>query len=188
MSSWICCFSLTKSLLLHAIDGPSFSSLRSYLAALISTIFTAHWVLTGHWFSLDILALSMCVVMIGFIRFPNAKAIFLLFFGLLIYDVYWVFFSDVMVVCSSCFRLLTLVDSCSKRSPQSSAGSSSGRVSRAPPSISFAPRENHSSTHCRHRLIHAWAWRHLCALHYDFSLSPNGHYSFQPRQASERLF
>lgn len=51
------------------------------------------WVLTGHWLLMDALAMGLCVAMIAFVRLPSLKVSCLLLSGLLIYDVFWVFFS-----------------------------------------------------------------------------------------------
>uniref|UniRef100_UPI00358F93E0 signal peptide peptidase-like 3 isoform X2 n=1 Tax=Myxine glutinosa TaxID=7769 RepID=UPI00358F93E0 len=51
------------------------------------------WVLTGHWLLMDALAMGLCVAMIAFVRLPSLKVSCLLLSGLLVYDVFWVFFS-----------------------------------------------------------------------------------------------
>ncbi|XP_022101146.1 signal peptide peptidase-like 3 [Acanthaster planci] len=51
------------------------------------------WVMTGHWLLMDALAMGLCVTMIAFVRLPSLKVSTLLLTGLLIYDVFWVFFS-----------------------------------------------------------------------------------------------
>ncbi|XP_077995588.1 signal peptide peptidase-like 3 isoform X2 [Glandiceps talaboti] len=51
------------------------------------------WIMTGHWLLMDALAMGLCVTMIAFVRLPSLKVSTLLLTGLLIYDVFWVFFS-----------------------------------------------------------------------------------------------
>jgi len=52
------------------------------------------WIFTGHWLLMDALAMALCVAMIAFVRLPSLKVSVLLLFGLLVYDVFWVFFSE----------------------------------------------------------------------------------------------
>ncbi|CAG2246723.1 SPPL3 [Mytilus edulis] len=52
------------------------------------------WVLTGHWLLMDALGMGLCVAFIALVRLPSLKVSTLLLVGLLIYDVFWVFFSS----------------------------------------------------------------------------------------------
>ncbi|XP_076170991.1 signal peptide peptidase-like protein isoform X3 [Ptiloglossa arizonensis] len=52
------------------------------------------WVLTGHWLLMDAMGMGLCVAFIAFIRLPSLKVSTILLTGLLIYDVFWVFFSS----------------------------------------------------------------------------------------------
>lgn len=52
------------------------------------------WVLTGHWLLMDAMGIALCVAFIAFVRLPSLKVSTLLLTGLLIYDVFWVFFSS----------------------------------------------------------------------------------------------
>ncbi|KAK3908632.1 Signal peptide peptidase-like 3 [Frankliniella fusca] len=52
------------------------------------------WVLTGHWLLMDAMGMGLCVALIAFVRLPSLKVSTLLLTGLLIYDVFWVFFSS----------------------------------------------------------------------------------------------
>ncbi|KAL5274102.1 SPPL3 family protein [Megaselia abdita] len=52
------------------------------------------WVLTGHWLLMDAMGMGLCVAFIAFVRLPSLKVSTLLLTGLLIYDVFWVFFSS----------------------------------------------------------------------------------------------
>ena len=53
------------------------------------------WVLTGHWALMDFMGMGLCVAFIAFVRLPSLKVSTLLLSGLLLYDVFWVFFSQV---------------------------------------------------------------------------------------------
>ena len=46
--------------------------------------------------SLSALAMGLCVSMIAYIRLPSLKVSTLLLIGLLIYDVFWVSFRDIL--------------------------------------------------------------------------------------------
>ncbi|XP_072013916.1 LOW QUALITY PROTEIN: signal peptide peptidase-like 3 [Amphiura filiformis] len=59
----------------------------------LSVMLVFLWVMTGHWLLMDALAMGLCVTMIAFVRLPSLKVSTLLLTGLLIYDVFWVFFS-----------------------------------------------------------------------------------------------
>lgn len=61
--------------------------------ALAATI-VAVWVLTGHWLLMDAMGMGLCVTFIALIRLPSLKVSTLLLTGLLLYDVFWVFFSS----------------------------------------------------------------------------------------------
>lgn len=50
--------------------------------------------LTGHWLLMDAMGMGLCVAFIAFVRLPSLKVSTLLLTGLLIYDVFWVFFSS----------------------------------------------------------------------------------------------
>ncbi|XP_077288225.1 signal peptide peptidase-like protein isoform X2 [Arctopsyche grandis] len=52
------------------------------------------WVLTGHWLLMDAMGMGLCVTFIAFVRLPSLKVSTLLLTGLLLYDVFWVFFSS----------------------------------------------------------------------------------------------
>lgn len=52
------------------------------------------WILTGHWLLMDAMGMGLCVAFIAFVRLPSLKVSTLLLTGLLIYDVFWVFFSS----------------------------------------------------------------------------------------------
>ncbi|XP_049879311.1 signal peptide peptidase-like 3 isoform X2 [Pectinophora gossypiella] len=63
-------------------------------AAILAAAIVAVWVLTGHWLLMDAMGMGLCVTFIALIRLPSLKVSTLLLTGLLLYDVFWVFFSS----------------------------------------------------------------------------------------------
>jgi hypothetical protein len=45
---------------------------------------------------MDFMGMGLCVAFIAFVRLPSLKVSTLLLSGLLLYDVFWVFFSQVL--------------------------------------------------------------------------------------------
>lgn len=64
------------------------------MSFILSFILVCFWVLTGHWLLMDALGMGLCVAFIALVRLPSLKVSTLLLVGLLIYDVFWVFFSS----------------------------------------------------------------------------------------------
>lgn len=60
----------------------------------LSVTIVCVWILTGHWLLMDAMGMGLCVAFIAFVRLPSLKVSTLLLTGLLIYDVFWVFFSS----------------------------------------------------------------------------------------------
>lgn len=50
--------------------------------------------ISGHWLLMDAMGMGLCVAFIAFVRLPSLKVSTLLLSGLLLYDVFWVFFSQ----------------------------------------------------------------------------------------------
>merc|ERR1719278_2444442 len=69
-------------------------SLGVLLSVTISILVVCVWVLTGHWALMDFMGMGLCVAFIAFVRLPSLKVSTLLLSGLLLYDVFWVFFSQ----------------------------------------------------------------------------------------------
>ena len=59
----------------------------------ISLLIVFIWIITGHWLLMDAMGIGLCVAFIAFVRLPSLKVSTLLLSGLLLYDVFWVFFS-----------------------------------------------------------------------------------------------
>lgn len=70
-------------------------TLAELVSVTISVGVVCVWVLTGHWALMDFLGMGLCVAFIAFVRLPSLKVSTLLLTGLLLYDVFWVFFSQV---------------------------------------------------------------------------------------------
>ena len=59
----------------------------------VSLLIVFIWIMTGHWLLMDAMGIGLCVAFIAFVRLPSLKVSTLLLSGLLLYDVFWVFFS-----------------------------------------------------------------------------------------------
>lgn len=77
------------------------------VSLLISSFIVLLWIVTGHWLLMDALAMALCVAMIAFVRLPSLKVSVLLLFGLLVYDVFWVFFSEYLFNVNVMVRVAT---------------------------------------------------------------------------------
>jgi len=69
-------------------------TLAELLSVTVSVVVVCVWVLTGHWALMDFMGMGLCVAFIAFVRLPSLKVSTLLLSGLLLYDVFWVFFSQ----------------------------------------------------------------------------------------------
>merc|ERR1719336_3131496 len=69
-------------------------TLAEILSVTVSIGVVCVWVLTGHWALMDFMGMGLCVAFIAFVRLPSLKVSTLLLSGLLLYDVFWVFFSQ----------------------------------------------------------------------------------------------
>ena len=69
------------------------SSVVNIVCVLISVLVVLGWALTAHWLLLDLIGCSICVMMLTVVRIPSTRVALFLFAGLLVYDVFWVFFS-----------------------------------------------------------------------------------------------
>lgn len=65
------------------------------------------WIITGHWFLMDVMGIGLCVAFIAFVRLPSLKVSTLLLSGLLLYDVFWVFFSKYVFNANVMVRVAT---------------------------------------------------------------------------------
>ncbi|XP_076434544.1 signal peptide peptidase-like 3 [Babylonia areolata] len=60
----------------------------------LSLMIVCVWIMTGHWLLMDALGMGLCVAFIALVRLPSLKVSTMLLLGLLVYDVFWVFFSS----------------------------------------------------------------------------------------------
>merc|ERR1719245_2088700 len=65
------------------------------------------WIMTGHWLLMDAMGMGLCVAFIAFVRLPSLKVSTLLLSGLLLYDVFWVFFSQYVFSANVMVRVAT---------------------------------------------------------------------------------
>ena len=61
----------------------------------------------GHWLLMDAMGMGLCVAFIAFVRLPSLKVSTLLLSGLLLYDVFWVFFSQYVFSANVMVRVAT---------------------------------------------------------------------------------
>lgn len=77
------------------------------MSLVCSAVLVMVWIVTGHWVLMDALAMGLCVSMIAYIRLPSLKVSTLLLIGLLVYDVFWVFFSSYIFKANVMVRVAT---------------------------------------------------------------------------------
>jgi len=82
-------------------------SLAEIVSFTLSVTIVFIWVLTGHWLLMDAMGVSLCVCFISFVRLPSLKISTILLMGLLIYDVFWVFFSSYIFSSNVMVRVAT---------------------------------------------------------------------------------
>ena len=72
----------------------SFTRIQGILLLLcVGLVFS--WLISGHWILNNILGISICIAFVSHIRLPNVKICSLLLVCLFVYDVFWVFFSEI---------------------------------------------------------------------------------------------
>merc|ERR1719336_3266700 len=82
-------------------------TLAELLSVTVSIGVVCVWVLTGHWALMDFMGMGLCVAFIAFVRLPSLKVSTLLLSGLLLYDVFWVFFSQYVFNANVMVRVAT---------------------------------------------------------------------------------
>lgn len=82
-------------------------TLAELLSVSISVLVVCVWVVTGHWALMDFMGMGLCVAFIAFVRLPSLKVSTLLLSGLLLYDVFWVFFSQYVFSANVMVRVAT---------------------------------------------------------------------------------
>jgi len=71
-----------------------FMRATSLSAFLVTLAITMEWLRTGNFIAHNILGCSLCLSFISTLRFPSLKLAVICLTGLVIYDIYWVFFSE----------------------------------------------------------------------------------------------
>jgi len=82
-------------------------SLAEILSFMISLSLVSVWIVTGHWLLMDILGMGFCVTFIAIVRLPSLKVSMLLLVGLVIYDIFWVYFSHFIFSTNVMIRVAT---------------------------------------------------------------------------------
>lgn len=71
----------------------SFTRIQALLLFLcISTV--AAWLVSGHWILNNMLGISLCIAFVSHVRLPNIKVCAMLLVCLFVYDIFWVFYSE----------------------------------------------------------------------------------------------
>ncbi|CAF1147061.1 unnamed protein product [Rotaria sp. Silwood1] len=82
-------------------------TLSEIVAFILSISLVFIWIITGHWLLMDVIAIGLCVSFITLVRLPNLKVSALLLLGLVIYDVFWVYFSHYIFTTNVMVRVAT---------------------------------------------------------------------------------
>ncbi|KAL8543991.1 hypothetical protein ACS0TY_004513 [Phlomoides rotata] len=71
----------------------SFTRIQSLLLVLCIGL-VATWLVTGHWILNNLLGISLCIAFVSHVRLPNIKICATLLVCLFVYDIFWVFYSE----------------------------------------------------------------------------------------------
>ncbi|KAJ1694425.1 hypothetical protein LUZ63_011123 [Rhynchospora breviuscula] len=71
----------------------SFTRTQALLLVFCISMVSA-WLVSGHWVLNNILGISICITFVSHVRLPNIKICALLLVCLFVYDIFWVFFSE----------------------------------------------------------------------------------------------
>ncbi|CAF0963867.1 unnamed protein product [Adineta steineri] len=82
-------------------------TLSEIIAFSLSIALVLLWIITGHWLFMDVIATGLCISFIALVRLPNLKVSALLLLGLVIYDVFWVYFSHYIFTTNVMVRVAT---------------------------------------------------------------------------------
>ncbi|CAF1145639.1 unnamed protein product [Adineta ricciae] len=82
-------------------------TLSEIVAFSLSIALVLVWIVTGHWLFMDVIATGLCISFIALVRLPNLKVSALLLLGLVIYDVFWVYFSQYIFTTNVMVRVAT---------------------------------------------------------------------------------
>merc|ERR1712088_985163 len=87
-----------------SLGGCGRFTIAEFVSFGISLLIVFVWVITGRWLLMDAMGIGLCV---AFIRLPSLKVSTLLLSGLLLYDVFWVFFSKYIFNANVMVRVAT---------------------------------------------------------------------------------
>lgn len=92
-------FGAVHQLMLFAIEHFSLaqsvsSKVKNWLISIVAGVIVIGWIMTGYWIFHNILCISLGILFIHTLRFPSFKIVTLLLVLLLIYDGFWVFYSE----------------------------------------------------------------------------------------------
>merc|ERR1739844_706084 len=90
-----------------SLGGCGRFTIAEFVSFGISLLIVFVWVITGHWLLMDAMGIGLCVAFIAFVRLPSLKVSTLLLSGLLLYDVFWVFFSKYIFSANVMVRVAT---------------------------------------------------------------------------------
>ncbi|KAF7813161.1 signal peptide peptidase-like 1 [Senna tora] len=72
----------------------SFTRLEGLLLVVCIGVVAA-WLVSGHWILTNLLGISICIALTSHARLPNIKICAMLLLCLFVYDIFWVFFSEI---------------------------------------------------------------------------------------------
>ncbi|KAF7813163.1 signal peptide peptidase-like 1 [Senna tora] len=72
----------------------SFTRLQGLLLVVCIGVVAA-WLVSGHWILNNLLGISICIAFVSHVRLPNIKICAMLLLCLFVYDIFWVFFSEI---------------------------------------------------------------------------------------------
>jgi len=90
-----------------SLGGCGRFTIAEFVSFGISVLIVFVWIITGHWLLMDAMGIGLCVAFIAFVRLPSLKVSTLLLSGLLLYDVFWVFFSKYVFNANVMVRVAT---------------------------------------------------------------------------------
>lgn len=84
-----------SQILMKALSYFGFNKSR-ILANIFSLIIVEEWLRHGNFVAHNLLGCALCVITMNYLRFPSLKVACICLFGLLAYDVFWVFYSELI--------------------------------------------------------------------------------------------
>eukprot|EP00177_Eucheuma_denticulatum_P000702 GFKZ01001265.1.p1 GENE.GFKZ01001265.1~~GFKZ01001265.1.p1 ORF type:complete len:369 (-),score=48.27 GFKZ01001265.1:551-1657(-) len=83
----------------HLRSLPAFVSLSAAvlepaISCLFSTFVLLTWLFSGHWLANNLIGVALCILFASLCKVPSLKVTVILFTGLFVYDIFFVFFSE----------------------------------------------------------------------------------------------